>query len=206
MKTIISVLIAIFILEMLPLNLINANQYVRIVIETTDINSSEDVLKRSSDIMAGRLKDAGISKFDIDVEPGRIILKLEEQYATDKIKSMLIARGRFEFREPGTQRLILDGQNIQSMKSLMDPSNHPYAEIQFKKEAVSLWAEATRKNLNKSISVVLDNKVIYDPLVREEISNGSCIITGNFTAEELQYFSILGNNGELPVTFRIAIK
>jgi preprotein translocase subunit SecD len=66
-----------------------------------------------------------------------------------------------------------------------------------------LWAEATRKNLNKSIAVVLDNQVIYDPLVREEISNGSCIITGNFTAEELQYFSILGNNGELPVAFRI---
>ena len=203
MKTIISVLIAIFILEMLPLNLINANQYVRIVMEATDVNSSEDVMKRSSDIMAGRLKDAGISIFEIDIEPGRIILKVEEQYATDKIKNMLIARGRFEFREPGTQRVILEGKNIESMKSMLDQSDRPYAAIQFKKEAVSLWAEATRKNLNKSIAVVLDNQVIYDPLVRQEISNGSCIITGNFTAEELQYFSILGNNGELPVAFRV---
>jgi preprotein translocase subunit SecD len=203
MKTIIGVLIAIFILEMLPLNLINANQYVRIVMEATNVNSSEDVMKRSSDIMAGRLKDAGISIFEIDIEPGRIILKVEEQYATDKIKNMLIARGRFEFREPGTQRVILEGKNIESMKSMLNQSDRPYAAIQFKKEAVSLWAEATRKNLNKSIAVVLDNQVIYDPLVREEISNGSCIITGNFTAEELQYFSILGNNGELPVAFRI---
>ncbi len=203
MKTIIGVLIAIFILEMLPLNLINANQYVRIVMEATDVNSSEDALKRSSDIMAGRLKDAGISVFDIDVEPGRIILKVEEQYATDKIKNMLIARGRFEFREPGTQRVILEGKSIESMKSMLDQSDRPYAAIQFKKEAVSVWAEATRKNLNKSIAVVLDNQVIYDPIVREEISNGSCIIAGNFTAEELKYFSILGNNGELPVAFRI---
>ncbi len=198
-----SVLIAIFILEMLPLNLINANQYVRIVMEATDVNSSEDVMKRSSDIMASRLKDAGISIFEIDIEPGRIILKMEEQYANDKIKNMLIARGRFEFREPGTQRVILEGKNIESMKSILDQSDRPYAAIQFKKEAVSLWAEATRKNLNKSIAVVLDNQVIYDPLVREEISNGSCVITGNFTAEELQYFSILGNNGEFPVAFRI---
>jgi len=203
MKTLISVLIAIFILEMLPLNLINANQYVRIVMEATDINSSEDVMKRSSDIMACRLKDAGISIFEIDIEPGRIILKVEEQYATDKIKNMLIARGRFEFREPGSQRVILEGKNIESLKSMLDQLDRPYAAIQFKKEAVTLWAEATRKNLNKSIAVVLDNQVIYDPLVREEISNGSCIITGNFTAEELQYFSILGNNGELPVAFRI---
>jgi preprotein translocase subunit SecD len=203
MKTIISVLIAIFILEMLPLNLINANQYVRIVMEATNINSPEDAVKRSSDIMAGRLKDAGIYKFEINIEPGRIILKVEEQYATDKIKNMLIARGRFEFREPGTQKVILEGNSIESMKSMLDQSDRPYAAIQFKKEAVSLWAEATRKNLNKSIEVVLDNQVIYDPLVREESSNGSCIITGNFTAEELQYFSILGNNGELPVAFRI---
>jgi preprotein translocase subunit SecD len=203
MKTIISVLIAIFILEMLPLNLINANQYVRIVMEATDANSSEDVMQRSSDIMASRLKDAGISIFDIDIEPGRIILKVEEQYATDKIKNMLIARGRFEFREPGTERVILEGKNIESMKFMLDQSERPYAAIQFKKESVSLWAEATRKNLNKSIAVALDNQVIYDPVVREEISNGSCIITGNFTVEELQYFSILGNNGELPVAFRI---
>jgi preprotein translocase subunit SecD len=171
--------------------------------ESTDVNSSEEELRRSSDIMAGRLKDAGISIFDIDIEPGKIILKVEEQYATDKIKNMLIARGRFEFREPGTQRVILEGKSIESMKSAVDQSDRPYAAIQFKKEAVSLWAEATRKNLNKSIAVVLDNQVIYDPLVREVIPNGSCIITGNFTAEELQYFSILGNNGELPVSFRI---
>lgn len=203
MKTIISVLIAIFILEMLPLNLINANQYVRIVMEATDVNSSQEVMKRSSEIMSGRLKDAGISVFEINIEPGRIILNIEKQYATDRIKNMLVARGRFEFREPGTQKVILEGKNIESIKSYMDKSDRPYATIQFKKEAVSLWAEATRKNLNKPIAVVLDNQVIYDPLVREEISTGSCIITGNFTAEELQYFSILGNNGELPVAFSI---
>jgi preprotein translocase subunit SecD len=203
MKTIISVLIAIFILEMLPLNLIHANQYVSIVMKATNVNSSEADMKRSSDIMAGRLKDAGISRFEIAIEPGRIIIKVEEQYATDKTKNMLIARGRFEFREPGSQMVILEGKSIESMKSSLDRSDRPYATIQFKKEAVSLWADATRKNLNKSIAVVLDDKVIYEPLVREEISNGSCILTGNFTAEELKYFSILGNNGELPVAFSI---
>ena len=203
MKTIISVLIAIFILEMLPLNLIHATKYVRIVMEATDVNIPADKMKQSSDIMSGRLKDAGISIFEIDIEPGRIILHVEEQYATDKIKDLLIARGRFEFRETGTQKVILEGKSIESMKSFLDESNRPYAAIQFKKEAVTLWAEATRRNLNKSIAVVLDNQVIYDPLVREEISNGRCLITGSFIAEELQYFSILGNNGELPVALRI---
>jgi len=203
MKTIIYLLIAVFIIGMLPLNNITANNYVRIEIQAADANISQEVLKRSSDIMSGRLNDAGITKFDINLQPGRIIIDLPGQYATETIKNLLIAKGRFEFREPDTQLLILDGNDIESMKAGLDPSNNPFAAIQFKKEAISLWAAATLRNLNKPIAVVLDKRVIYDPVVREEIPNGSCVITGKFSAEELQYFSVLGNNGELPTEFQI---
>jgi preprotein translocase subunit SecD len=203
MKTIIYLLIAIFILGMLPLNYITANNNVRIVIEAIDVNTPEEVLKRSSDIMSARLNDAGITTFDIDIEPGRIIIKMAGQYATDTTLNLLIAKGRFEFREPDTQRLILEGKDIESMKVGLDPSDSPYAAIQFKSEVIPVWAEATRSNLNKPITVLLDNRVIYQPVVREVIPNGSCVITGTFTADELQYFSVLGNNGELPVDFRI---
>jgi preprotein translocase subunit SecD len=203
MKTIIYLLIAVFILGMLPINYLSANNNVRIVIEATDVNTSEEVLKRSSDIMSARLNDAGITAFDIDIEPGRIIIKMARSYATDTIQNLLVEKGRFEFREPDTQRLILEGKDIESMKVGMDPSDNPYAAIQFKTEAIPLWAEATRSNLNKPIAVLLDNRIIYEPVVREVIPNGSCVITGSFTAGELQYFSVLGNNGELPVEFRI---
>jgi preprotein translocase subunit SecD len=203
MKTIIYLLIAIFILGMLPLKSITANNNVRLVIEATDVNTSEEVLKRSSDIMTGRLHDAGITTFEINIEPGRIIITLARQYATDTIQNLLITKGRFEFREPDTQRLILEGKDIESMKVILDASDSPSAAVQFKKEAIPVWAEATRSNLNKPIAVLLDNRVIYAPVVRDVIPNGSCVITGTFTTEELQYFSILGNNGELPVEFRI---
>jgi len=203
MKTIIYLLIAVFILGMLPINYITANNNVRIVIEATDVNTSEEVLKRSSDIMSARLNDAGITTFDINIEPGRIIIKMARSYATDTIQNLLIAKGRFEFREPDTQHLILEGKDIESMKVGMDSSDSPFAAIQFKKESIPLWAEATRSNLNKPIAVLLDNRIIYEPVVRDVIPNGSCVITGTFTAGELQYFSVLGNNGELPVEFRI---
>jgi preprotein translocase subunit SecD len=89
------------------------------------------------------------------------------------------------------------------MKSGLDDAGNPVAAIQFKKEAVPVWTEATATNLNKSIAIILDNKVIYDPVVREIIPNGSCVISGRFTARELKYISILGNNGELPAEFTI---
>lgn len=110
MKTIIYILIAVFIAGMLPLYNITANNYVRIVIEATDVHLSEEVLKRSSDIISGRLNDAGIPKFDINIEPARIIIAIPGQYATDAIKSLLITKGRFEFREPDIQRLLLEGK------------------------------------------------------------------------------------------------
>ena len=203
MKTIIYILLAVFIAGMLPLNLIKANNYVRIVIEANDKTITEGTLKQSSVIMADRLKDAGIAEFEINIEPDRIIVILARQFANDTVKNLLIAKGRFEFRESDTQRLILEGKDIESMAAGKDSSENPFAAIQFKKEAISVWAESTRRNLNKTIAVVLDNRVIYDPVVREEIPNGSCVITGKFTAEELQYFAILGNNGELPADFRI---
>lgn len=203
MKTIIYLLIAVFIVGMLPLDYITANNNVRIVIEATDVKASEEVLKRSSDIMSGRLNDAGIEAFDIDIEPGRIIVKMAGHYATDTLLNLLIAKGRFEFREPETQRLILEGKDIDYMKVGLDPDANPYATIQFKTQAIPLWVEATRSNLNKPISILLDNRVIYSPVVRDVIPNGSCVITGKFTTAELKYFSILGNNGELPAEFRI---
>ena len=203
MKTIIYLLLVVFIVGMLPLNQINANPYVRLIIEATDGNISEEVLKQSSVIMESRLNDAGISKFDINLEPGRIIIDLPGQYANEPVKNMLIAKGRFEFREPDTQRLILESKDIESMKLGQDQSNSIYAEIRFRKEVIPLWAAATKRNLNKSIAVVLDGRTIFDPVIREEIPGGNSIITGNFTLEELKYISALGNNGELPAEFRI---
>jgi len=203
MKIIIYLLLAIFIAGMLPLDRIAANTYVRIVIESTDVKIPENVLKQSSVIMEDRLNDMGISKFEINIKPHQIVITLPGQYANDTVKNLLIAKGRFEFRESDTQRLILEGKDIESMKVGLDPSNSPFAVLQFKKEAIPVWAEATKRNLNKPIAVFLDDQLIYDPVIREEITGGNCLITGKFTAEELQIFSVLWDNGELPVEFRI---
>jgi len=76
--------------------------------------------------------------------------------------------------------------------------------IEFKKPAVQLWADATRRNINKAIAIVLDNKVIYAPVLKDAIEGGKCSITGILTKKnEVQYLTALCNNGELPVSFTI---
>ena len=59
------------------------------------------------------------------------------------------------------------------------------------------------KNINNAIAIVLDNKVIYAPVLKSVIEGGKCSITGDFTKPQVQYLAALCNNGELPVSFKV---
>jgi hypothetical protein len=96
---------------------------------------------------------------------------------------------------------LIAGTDVESVK--FKTSKYDEIEIKFKKSAVQLWADATKNNLNKTIAVVTDNIVIAAPLVRQEMNGGDCSITGAFTQTYGRYFAAIGNNGELPLSFKV---
>lgn len=57
--------------------------------------------------------------------------------------------------------------------------------ISFNEKGAKLWQEITHKNIGKSIALLVGEKVWFAPVVREEISGGKCLISGNFTADEV---------------------
>jgi len=71
----------------------------------------------------------------------------------------------------------------------------------FNKEGADLWKDLTGRNLGKSVAIVIDNKVYAAPIVRSCVNNGECIITGNFTANEINNLIAVLKNGELPLRF-----
>jgi len=110
----------------------------------------------------------------------------------------------YALRLEGDKGALLTGSDVESAISGQDKSSGIYElGIVFKKPAIQLWADATRRNVNKAIAIVLDNKVIYAPVLRDAIEGGKCSITGNFTQAEVRYFAALCNNGESPVTFKV---
>lgn len=110
----------------------------------------------------------------------------------------------YALRLEGEKGALLTGSDVASAKSGQDKaSGINELRIEFKKPAVQLWADATRRNINNAIAIVLDSKVIYAPVLRDAIEGGKCSITGNFTQAEVRYFAALCNNGELPVTFKV---
>lgn len=99
---------------------------------------------------------------------------------------------------------LMTGSDIESVKANQDKTSKSFdIEIRFKKSAVEVWSDATKRNINNAIAIVLDDHVICAPILRSEINSGFCIVTGNFTEPEVRYIAALGNNGELPVSFKI---
>ena len=68
---------------------------------------------------------------------------------------------------------------------------------------MELFADATKRNLNNAIAMVLDDNVISAPKVMSPIESGEIEISGNFTHSQVNYIASLLNNGVLPVGFTI---
>jgi len=58
--------------------------------------------------------------------------------------------------------------------------------LTFNNDGSAQWKDLTGKNLGRSVAMVIDDQVYSAPTVRNEIANGSCMITGNFTEQEIK--------------------
>lgn len=100
---------------------------------------------------------------------------------------------------------LIVGKDIESVQHNQDKvSKVNSIAIKLKKSAIGVWADATKRNLNHAIAIVLDNNVLATPTVRSVITGGHIEITGNYTQNQAKYIAALGKNGELPLHFKIA--
>jgi len=99
---------------------------------------------------------------------------------------------------------LCNGADIEGFVSGRETASQVnYISFSFKKPGVQLWAEITKRNSGKALAMVLDGKVIFAPVVRDEITNGKCTLTGGFTSDQVNYIAAVGANGELPVSFQV---
>lgn len=64
-----------------------------------------------------------------------------------------------------------------------DPGNYELL-LSFNAKGKEQWAELTRNNVGRDIAIVVEDKVVSAPKVRQEIKFGKCIISGNFSKDE----------------------
>ena len=82
-------------------------------------------------------------------------------------------------------------------------NNEPVVSFRFDAEGARRFGDATRDNVGKPFAIVLDNKVISAPVIREAILGGSGIISGSFTVQSASDLALLLRAGALPAPITI---
>jgi citrate lyase gamma subunit len=110
----------------------------------------------------------------------------------------------FALKTNETGNPLMIRSDVESVKIIpgKDPQDNKI-QIKLKSAASRVFADATKRNLNRVIAIVIDDQVYSWPVVRNVIEGGEIEVTGSFTAKELNYFPALFNSEQLPVGFKI---
>lgn len=100
----------------------------------------------------------------------------------------------------GYQPTELTGRFLQTAQVQFDQNtNQPMVGLVFNEEGKKLFAELTKANVGKTIAIFLDGRPISTPVVREPITDGKAVISGNFTPTEARELARDLKYGALPV-------
>ncbi|MBI4275558.1 MAG: protein translocase subunit SecD [Rhizobiales bacterium] len=102
------------------------------------------------------------------------------------------------------KRVVVSGEDLTDAQPGFDQrTSEPIVTFRFNTNGARKFAQATQQNVGRPFAIVLDNKVISAPVIREPILGGSGQISGNFTVESANDLSILLRAGALPAPLTI---
>ncbi|KAB0681977.1 protein translocase subunit SecD [Aureimonas leprariae] len=94
---------------------------------------------------------------------------------------------------------LLTGQDLSGASSGFDQrSNEPIVSFQLNSAGTSKFGRVTQQNVGRPFAIVLDDKVISAPTIREPILQGTGQISGSFTSQSANDLAILLRAGSLP--------
>src|SRR5229473_1018043 len=95
------------------------------------------------------------------------------------------------------KRVMVSGDTLTDAQSTFDNNGAPVVAFTFDSTGARRFADATRANVGKLFAIVLDNKVISAPVIREPITQGRGQISGNFTSQTAEDLALLLRAGAL---------
>ena len=94
--------------------------------------------------------------------------------------------------------LVSGGDLTDAQPGFDQRTGEPIVSFKFNTSGSRKFAQATSENVGQPFAIVLDNKVISAPVIREPITGGSGQISGNFTVQAANDLAILLRAGALP--------
>ncbi len=100
-------------------------------------------------------------------------------------------------------RAPLEGDVITDASDVFDNYGRPAVSMTMNTDGARRWAQLTKKNIGRSIAIVLDDYVYSAPNVMNEITGGSSQITGNFTLDQTKDLANVLKTGKMPAPAHI---
>jgi preprotein translocase subunit SecD len=179
------------------------------------INSARDVIERRVNFFGvtepqiQTVKTGNKYRLNVDL-PG--ISNYEEAIKligqTAQLKFMELADEKIATSTPVFMQLTKDTglSGIHINKSTIEfdsQTGKPQVGLKFNKKGAELFAAITKRNIGKPVGIFLDNMPLTTPTVQTEISDGSAVITGNFSTDEAKKLTIAINSGALPLPIKL---
>lgn len=96
------------------------------------------------------------------------------------------------------------GRNLKRAEIQFDQkSGEPVVGLTFDDEGAKLFADATKRNINRQLAIFLDDQIISAPRVNEVITGGQAQISGGFSIDEAKQLTTQLNAGALPVSIKL---
>jgi len=146
-----------------------------------------------------------------------IIKKTENENEEGEIKAshILIAEERDFFSQ--WKNTELRGEHLKTARYRVDPGVGVTIELEFTAEGAEVFEKVTERNIGKPLAVFLDGKSIIDttgdgkiteedlyaPMIREKITGGRAVITGETSVEKARQIANRLRSGALPVPIEI---
>jgi len=102
------------------------------------------------------------------------------------------------------KRIILSGDNLIDAQPRMDnQTNQTVVTFSMDRLGTKKFAKATIDGVGKRLAIILDNKIISAPVIREAITGGNGQISGDFTFQSATDLALLLRSGALPAPLSI---
>lgn len=105
---------------------------------------------------------------------------------------------------PVRRRVEVEGANLTDARAAQDSRTGEWVvNFTFDSTGARRFAEITRNNVGRPFAIVLDERVLTAPVIREPITGGRGQISGNFTVRSANDLAVLLRAGALPAPLTV---
>lgn len=102
------------------------------------------------------------------------------------------------------ERIALEGKHISDARlAFNQETGEPVVNFKLDNEGARLFGDMTKRNIDRALAIVLDDRVVTAPVIRSAIQGGSGEISGSFTSASANDLALLLRAGALPAPLKV---